>query len=60
MKGSEKQLPSKANVRTFLSLNRCNFRLKQCEGLRVTKNVKEVKFEGVRGELERKKSFQRQ
>ena len=29
------------------------------KGLRVTKNVKEIKFEGVWGELELKKSFQR-
>ena len=30
------------------------------KGLRITKNVKEIKFEGVLGELESKKSFQRQ
>ena len=30
------------------------------KGLTVTKNVKEIKFEGVWGELESKKGFQRQ
>ena len=29
------------------------------KGLRVTKNIKEIKFEGVWGELELKKCFQR-
>ena len=29
-------------------------------GLRVTKNVKEIKFEGIWGELESGKGFQRQ
>ena len=30
------------------------------KGLRVTKNVREIKFEGVWGELESRKSFYRQ
>ena len=54
MKRSGKQLPRKDNFRTFLPLNCFNFRFKQCERLRVTKNVKEIKFEGVWGELESK------
>ena len=34
--------------------------LNSVKGLRVTKNVREIKFEGVWGKLESKKSFQRQ
>ena len=60
VKTSEK-LPSKANSSNFLQLNCSDFRLKLCErsmkGLRVTKIVKQIKFEGVRGDLETKKMF---
>ena len=35
-----------------------NFRLLQCEGLRVTKIFKEIKFEGVWGKLGSRKCFQ--
>ena len=55
MKRSEKQLPSKANFMTFFTRNCCKFRLNSVKGLRVTKNVKEIKFEGVWGELKSKK-----
>ena len=60
MKRSEKQLPSKSNFSTSLQLKCSNFRLIQWKGLGVTRIVKEFKFEGVWGELESKKSFQRQ
>ena len=61
MKRSEKQLPSKASFRAFLSLNFFNFRSKNSvTDLRVIKNVKENRFERIWGELESKKSFQRQ
>ena len=55
MKRLEKRLPSKASFSSFLQLNSSNFRLKQCE--RPTKIVKEIKFEGVQGELKLKKRF---
>ena len=58
MKRSEKMLPSKANFRTFLSLNFFNVRSKNSvKDLRVTKNVKENRFEGVWGEVEFKKKL---
>ena len=57
MRISEKQLSSKEII---LQINCPNFRLKQCEGPRVTKIVKEIKFETVWGELESKNGFQRQ
>ena len=60
MKISEKELPSNANLRSFLLLNCSNFKLKRFKGVRVTKRVKQIKFEGVWGELESKNSFQRQ
>ena len=60
MKISEKQLPSKENFSIFLGLKCSNFRLKLCEGIRITKIVKEIKFEVVWGELEAEKCFQRQ
>ena len=44
----------------LLPLNCYNFRLKYVEALRFTKNVKEIKFQGVCGELESKNSFKRQ
>ena len=40
---------------TFFTRNCCKFRLNSVKGLRVTKNVKEIKFEGVWGELKSKK-----
>ena len=49
MKRSEKQLPSKTNFSPF-----------HVKDLRVTKIVKEIKFEGVWSELESKKGFQKQ
>ena len=57
MKISGEQLPNKANFRTFLPLNDSNFRSKSVNCLRVTKNVKEIKFEGVSAELESKNVF---
>ena len=45
MKRSKKQLPSKAIFSTFLQLNCPSFRLKSVKGLRVSKTVKETKFE---------------
>ena len=58
MKRSEKQLPSKANFMTFFTRNCSKFRLNSVKGLRDTKNVKEIKFEGVWGELKSKKCYQ--
>ena len=60
MKRSKTQLPKKANFRTFLPLIALNLGSSSVEGLRVTKNVKAIKFEAVLGELESKKGFQRQ
>ena len=54
MERSEKQLPNKGNHRTFLPPNCSNFKLKCLKGLKVTKNVKEIKFQGVWSELESK------
>ena len=51
MKRLEKQLPSKANCRSFLLINFYNFKLKWCN-FRVTKNSKEVMSEEAWGELE--------
>ena len=45
MKRSKKQLPSKAIFSAFLQLNCSSFRLKSVKGLRVSKTVKETKFE---------------
>ena len=42
----------------FLPLNFSKFRLKLSKGLRVTKNITKVKFEGVSWDLEPKKGFQ--
>ena len=58
VKSWEKQLPSKTNFSTFLIFNCSNFKLKQCERLRVTKILKEIKFERIWGKLESKKSFE--
>ena len=55
MNRSEKQLPSKTNFRTFLPFNALILIKNSVKGLRVTKIVKEVKFEEVWGELESKK-----
>ena len=53
-----KAAASKANFRTFLSLNFFNIRSKNSvKDLRVTKYVKENRFEGVWGELELKKKL---
>ena len=54
MKRLEKHLPSKTNFRAFCHLITPGFSVK---GLRVTKIVKDVKFEGVLVELESKKKF---
>ena len=59
MERLENQLPNKAHVSSFLQLNCSNFRLKSVECLRVTKIFKKINFEGVWGELEPKKGFQR-
>ena len=48
MKRSEKQLPSKAN---------CSILANCVNGLRVTKIVKEIKFEGVSSEQKSKNYF---
>ena len=55
MERSEKLFSSRTNFSPFLQLN-CS-RWKQRESLRVTKIVKEIKFEGVWGELESGKWF---
>ena len=60
MKSWEKQLPSKANIRTFLSLTALILGQNSVKDIKVTKIVKEIKFEGVWGELELKKTLQRQ
>ena len=60
MKRSEKQLPMRGSSSTFLQPNCSNFRLKVfVKGLRVIKIVKELNFEGVWGDLEAKKCFQK-
>ena len=58
MERSEKQVPSKASFNFFF----CNLTARilgesTVKGFRVTKNVKENKFEGVLDKLELKKSF---
>ena len=53
MKRSEKQLPSKANFGHFFKLNCLG--LNSVKGLRVTKIVKETRFEGVWGRVRIKK-----
>ena len=55
MKRSGKQLPRKDNFRTFLPLIALILGLNSAKDLRVTKNIKEIKFEGVWGELQSKK-----
>ena len=60
MKRFQKQLPINANFSTFLQLNCSNFMLKLRERPRVTKTVKEIKFEEVWAESQEKISFQRQ
>ena len=57
MKGSEKQLPSKENLAIFCNLIALILSQNYAEVLRVTKIVKEIKFEGVWGELKSKKMF---
>ena len=54
-----KVVPSKAGLNTFLLLNCSNFKLKLCEGLSVTKIIKEIKFEGAWGKLEGRTCFRR-
>ena len=51
---SEKQLPNKANFSIFCNLIALILGSNCGEGLRVTKIVKEIKFEEVWGELEAK------
>ena len=57
MKRPRKHLPSKANFRTFLTLNCSYFRLSSVKILRVNKNIKEIKLRGVCGRLKPKKGF---
>ena len=57
MKRLEKQLPSKASFSPILQLNCSNLCYISVKDLRVTKIVKEIKFEGAWGELECKKMF---
>ena len=52
MRGLELQLEIKKISGLFLSLNHSSFSLKRCDIFRVAKNVKEIKFEGICGELE--------
>ena len=52
MKRSEKKLAHKANFSTFLALSWYN--QNGIKDLKVTKIVKEIKFEGIWGELEAK------
>ena len=59
-KGSEKQLSRKGNFCTFCKLIALTLGWNSFKSLRVTKNVKEIKFEGVWDELESKNGFQRQ
>ena len=60
MKGSEKQLPIKANCCTFCNFITLILSSNFVNELRVTKIVKRIKFEGVWGELKAKNCFQRQ
>ena len=53
-----KELSSKTNFSAFLQINCFNFMFKMCH--RVTKTVKQIKFERVWRKLEAKKCFQRQ
>ena len=55
MKGSEEQFPSKAKFRIFCDLIALLLGQNSVKGLRLTKKVKEIKFEGVCGKLESKK-----
>ena len=57
---SEKQVPRRQILALFCNLVALILGLKWVKGLRVTKIVKEIKFEGVWGELEAKNWCQRQ
>ena len=59
MKSSEKQSPSKASFRPC-HLIALILGQSSVEGVKVTKNIKEMKFEEVWGEIESKRAFQRQ
>ena len=59
MKSSEKQSPSKASFRPC-HLIALILGQNSVKGVKVTKNIKEIKFEGVWGEIESKGAFQRQ
>ena len=54
VKRSKKKLSSNTNFSTFLQLCGSNFRLQLFKDLRVTKIVKQIKFEGTWGKLEAK------
>ena len=61
VKRLEKQLPSKGSFSSFLPLNCSNFGLKDCERpYSYQKCEKKIKFGRICGDLESKKSFQRQ
>ena len=59
---SKTSISSKTNFITSLQISYSNIRLKllNAKGFRVTKTVKQIKFEGTWGELEAKYCFQRQ
>ena len=57
MKRSGKQL-TKIILGLFYHLIALILGLNSVKGLRITKNFKQIKFEGVWGKLESKKSFQ--
>ena len=57
---SETQLQSKTNIALFCKLNVLILGLKSVIGIKATKIAREIKFKGVRNELEPKKGFQRQ
>ena len=56
----EKLLPSEASLALFCNLIALVLVYNSVKDLRVTKTVKEIKFEGIWGELESKKCFWRQ
>ena len=60
MKRSGKYSASKTNFSAFLQIGCSSFKLNCAKGLRVTKIVNEIKFEGVLGESEARDIFQRQ
>ena len=60
LKTPGKLLSSKTNFSASLQIICCNLRLKLCQRFRVTKIVKQIKFEEFWSELEARNCFQRQ